>query len=89
MNLTPTNNQHVFQSDWFTDPKHPLIQTKVFYANLGNVMYYTTVHRGPSTDDLEMSQGEVKAVELNDNTGFDDDETKAYNMLVKHIEKKA
>ena len=87
--LNPSNNQHIFSTEWFVDPKHPLIQTKVFYANLGNIMYYTTVHRGPTTDDLEMANGEVKAIELNDTQGFDDDETKAYNMLVKHVEKKS
>lgn len=87
--MNPTNHPLVFSSDWFTDPKHPLIQSKIFYAKLENLLYYTTVHKGPTTDDLEMAQGEVKSVELNDATGFDDNETTAMNLLIKAIEKKA
>ena len=87
--MNPTNHPLIFTSDYFVDPKHPLIQTKVFYAKLGNILYYTTVHKGPTTDDLEMAQGEVKTVELNDSIGFDDNETVAVNLLTKAIEKKA
>jgi hypothetical protein len=88
MNLNPTNHPLVFTSEYFTDPKHPLIQTKVIYAKIDDVLYYTTVHRGPTTDDLQIANGEVKSVELGDTTGFDDDETEAFNRLVKAIERK-
>ena len=88
MNLNPTNHQQVFQTEYFVDPKHPLIQTKILYATVGDIMYYTTVHRGPTTDDLEMAHDEVKSVVLNDTQGFEDNETAAFNLLVKAIEKK-
>lgn len=87
--MNPTNHPLIFATEYFTDPKHPLIQTKVLYSKVGDVLYYTTVHRGPTTDDLQMAQGEVKSVELNDAVGFDDNEAAAMNLLVKAIERKA
>lgn len=89
MNLNSTNHTNVFSTDWFTDPKHPLIQSKILYANTGDVMYYITLHRGPTTDDIEMSPNEVKAVNLNDTIGYEADEQEAMNKLIKAIEKKA
>ncbi len=87
--MNPTNHQSIFSTDWFTDARHPLIQSKVFYAKTDGIMHYTTVHRGPTTDDIEMARGEVKSIELGDTGGFNDDETKALNMLIKAIEKKS
>lgn len=89
MNLTPTNHPKIFSSEWFTDASHPLIQTKVFYSKLGNLLYYTTVHRGPTTDDVASSPDEVKTLELNDSDGMSGDEQEAFNKLVSAIEKKA
>lgn len=86
-NLNPTPDSRIFESSWFVDPKHPLIENKIFYAKVDNLLYYITAHRGPTTDDLEPTS-EVKGMELGDSEGIADNSADCFNDLQKFINKK-
>lgn len=85
MDLTPTQDARIFETQWFTDPNHPLIETKVFYSKADDFLFYITAHRGPTTDDL-VSTDEVKSVILADSKGHIDDSLDKYNALIKFLD---
>lgn len=85
--LTPTSDPRIFESQWFVDPKHPLIENKIFYAKVDSIMYYITAHRGPTTDDISVSPDEVSSVQVVDTVGYEDSSRDCFNKLVKAISK--
>lgn len=67
----------------------PLMEHKVYYAKVDNTLYYITTHRGPTTDDLVASDGDVKSMILVDSTGKEDKALEAFNALQKALDKPA
>ena len=83
--MIPTNDPRIFETQWFIDADHPLIENKVFYSKVDNILFYITAHRGVSTDDLSMTN-EVKSLTLADDKGFEDTSADAFNALQKFLD---
>ena len=87
MNLTPTNDARVFETQWFVDPKQPLLETKLFYAKTDDFIAVVSSSRGPTQDMFPpQSDGEVKSYTLNDKDGYDDTSRDAFNALIKYLD---
>lgn len=86
--MEPTADARILQTQWFVDPKHPLIETKIYYSKADNMLFYITAHRGVSTDDIKASS-EVNTVTLGDDKGFEDTSIDAFNTLIKFLDKKS
>lgn len=86
--LSPTQDPRIHESSWFVNANQPLIENKVFYSKVDNLIFYITAHRGPSIDNLPASPDEVASYELSDQEGMKDTSADCFNALIRFLDKK-
>lgn len=89
MNLTPTSNTHIFETQWFVVPSQPLMEYKYYYAKVGEIIWVRTARRGVTMESIKPALDKVESVISDSTEEYADNSIECFKELENALTKQS